>query len=1341
MTDRLHELLAQKLANPLSDTINGEFMSQTILHFTATPSAADCMWCKHPDVTGELLWLFSLNDNPHLEWLKAATTACLCACRACIESYYTSRTRVLGRYAEIYDDTAMRLFVGSIRQFDTRRLSLPLLALERDPSKCRSPGVIFALFEILLCPRWIKSPEVGGLFEQVLIRLIDARKMLKVSEALCGVVLCSFHLNPVLRSWAATTLLGALKPVDAVVDDEFSWEDILTCFHALSKLGTVAKSALLHSLALSTWWTPKQLILACRIDSWLHAIVEELKGGDSFADAFSIFFAVAKSTELARKYKGVVQKAMLEALSGPHLMAKLNSVLTGASPDDVLLPGQPISSVLLDWVPSVLELMPSLFNALCDRIKQTFGKYSAASLSLLHSLLKAHELSADEMDAASLLVASIPSANGSTVYDFGRVKRQIAHVLFSRALHLELTSELTAKSTKAAVFFRIFALLPVNQLAADKVEALARAWLDRVYSGAPDLASSLWLEREPLLSVIRSRLTDGSDFDVGLQVEFSLATLVLLNHFGELDAKQAQLLKKHAGRPEFCTALAKILCLLLQQSLLLKRIVEQADLWTQLLALLLKELKSSAALAKALGDVLAALIATTSLPKRARPIAADLGLLFFRVSAKTDVFLSTHLCGINRSLDDALAKVLAWTATNASSSVAFSKAFLLEMASFKFRTDAKPIRQLIQSGIIEYAAIEDDVKAYERVMSVQLHLKPPQASSSNTSANAAHSLEADFLKRLTEQQKTIRGTAAQFKSQPTTKVGQLRAEMSKEGVGPGKKPARHLQPVIKLPRMQFDRDATAVSSSESDYTEDMHGLRGEFEATVTVPNTSAPHRTIKVIPIAADSSGAAGAQSRFGASGRRCQTQRDLLMAKGIQRFVLSLDFSEISETSLDGSEGARNIPDAFASFEEYCAVFEPLLRLECRAQLFSAKQEMSETDSRYVGLLTSVALVDEFHELTFLFKDFKQAKEISEYDLLASQSMMVSDKQRIQRQVLAMVCHTTMRERDFEMVVRIVLPVHAGELQAAVRQGCMWEFRSVCSLITNLREYLALQNLPVLGMHRFILDPQRPEAVNRERLDTATLYFKQRLELNESQARAVAASLLSPSPLTLIQGPPGTGKTRTIEGLLGAIFGRPSGDNPVSVRYARIMLCAPSNAAVDEMVRRIKGGVRDCYGQRIPLRIVRIGSSEMIHEEVRDVCVDYLVEKQLQSSIEEAVHLLQAQRDQIRELKAALDASTGDPSRTADLKSQLWRAKEDARKNGRFVEDTKASARQRIMSTAQVVCCTLSGAGHDLLGRMEHEFELVVIDEACQSVEPSALIPLQYGCRRCILVGGMASA
>lgn len=51
-------------------------------------------------------------------------------------------------------------------------------------------------------------------------------------------------------------------------------------------------------------------------------------------------------------------------------------------------------------------------------------------------------------------------------------------------------------------------------------------------------------------------------------------------------------------------------------------------------------------------------------------------------------------------------------------------------------------------------------------------------------------------------------------------------------------------------------------------------------------------------------------------------------------------------------------------------------------------------------------------------------------------------------------------------------------------------------------------------------------------------------------------------SPITLIHGPPGTGKTQTIVGLLDLIHKLDK--NP------DILICAPSNGAIDELVYRI---------------------------------------------------------------------------------------------------------------------------------------------------------------------------
>lgn len=49
----------------------------------------------------------------------------------------------------------------------------------------------------------------------------------------------------------------------------------------------------------------------------------------------------------------------------------------------------------------------------------------------------------------------------------------------------------------------------------------------------------------------------------------------------------------------------------------------------------------------------------------------------------------------------------------------------------------------------------------------------------------------------------------------------------------------------------------------------------------------------------------------------------------------------------------------------------------------------------------------------------------------------------------------------------------------------------------------------------------------------------------------------------------------------------------------------------------------------------------------------------------------------------------------------------------------------------------TLSSAGHDSLMNAKLTFPTVIIDEACQSIELSSLIPLKYGAKKCILVGG----
>ena len=100
---------------------------------------------------------------------------------------------------------------------------------------------------------------------------------------------------------------------------------------------------------------------------------------------------------------------------------------------------------------------------------------------------------------------------------------------------------------------------------------------------------------------------------------------------------------------------------------------------------------------------------------------------------------------------------------------------------------------------------------------------------------------------------------------------------------------------------------------------------------------------------------------------------------------------------------------------------------------------------------------------------------------------------------------------------------------------------------------------------------------------------------LNEVQARVVKSvarmctTNIADPQLALIQGPPGTGKTSTIAGLILQIVHRWNATCSAGNRAAaiRILVTAPSNAAVDEIARRL---------MRQGLRMIRIGREKVIH-------------------------------------------------------------------------------------------------------------------------------------------------
>ena len=264
-------------------------------------------------------------------------------------------------------------------------------------------------------------------------------------------------------------------------------------------------------------------------------------------------------------------------------------------------------------------------------------------------------------------------------------------------------------------------------------------------------------------------------------------------------------------------------------------------------------------------------------------------------------------------------------------------------------------------------------------------------------------------------------------------------------------------------------------------------------------------------------------------------------------------------------------------------------------------------------------------------------------------------------------------------------------------------------------------------------------------------------------------------SLLTISCSPPGSGKTKTIVAIVGALmtgtFGekgvlisrpQPAEQRPNNPSTSRkLLVCAPSNAAVDELVMRFKEDVKTMTGESGKLSVVRLGRSDAMNANVLDVTLEELVNAKLNlasgkqnGSGDETHKLMMAHKtacDELNALRIKVDQTKASgkpavPEQQRDFevlkrkKQQLSNQIDSARDRGDMVardaEINRRRIQQEVLDCAQVICATLSGSGHEMFHNLNIEFETVIIDEAAQSIELSALIPLKYGCSKCILVG-----
>ncbi|KAI7818557.1 AAA domain-containing protein [Gamsiella multidivaricata] len=496
---------------------------------------------------------------------------------------------------------------------------------------------------------------------------------------------------------------------------------------------------------------------------------------------------------------------------------------------------------------------------------------------------------------------------------------------------------------------------------------------------------------------------------------------------------------------------------------------------------------------------------------------------------------------------------------------------------------------------------------------------------------------------------------------------------------------------------------------------------------------------------------------------------------------ILKWDVSSAGDRP-PGDREYTTIPSRFNSVNDYIKAFEPLLVLECWQQLMGAREEANQSSDSVLAQFINRVSIDNFQDIHMKIP-LDRASSLMVEDVVVVSDPVIKDvfsatgNAARAKPFFAKVQSITKAKGECEVIFRTYLKIEESSPLMFMRPKTTWSVLKMLNLTTTHREYAALAAMRYYELCNDILNPpntpvKKPSLENTQKV--MDIY-----QVNTPQAQAIVAAIEKPIGFTLIQGPPGTGKTKTILGLVGALLADGSRQRAAPVvqssrvserplqtgTVSRILVCAPSNAAIDEIVKRLKGGIRNTVGQIYIPKVVRVGTLETVNAEVRDVALDTLIAKELESSssskeeFQSVSQSLVSMREKMRQLQQDLEKArlelvqakdASDPMSITNAQSkvkainkskwQLGQELDSARSNQQEASQKKDQARKdarnKILGEADVICSTLSASGHDLLTTSVFTFESVIIDEAAQSVEISSLIPLKYGCKRCILVG-----
>uniref|UniRef100_T1L4Q6 FHA domain-containing protein n=2 Tax=Tetranychus urticae TaxID=32264 RepID=T1L4Q6_TETUR len=459
----------------------------------------------------------------------------------------------------------------------------------------------------------------------------------------------------------------------------------------------------------------------------------------------------------------------------------------------------------------------------------------------------------------------------------------------------------------------------------------------------------------------------------------------------------------------------------------------------------------------------------------------------------------------------------------------------------------------------------------------------------------------------------------------------------------------------------------------------------------------------------------------------------------------------------------------SYSSWQKYYDTYEPLVLHEIWSQIMQSYESEKQSNVLMVAV-SSYELIDGFLKLdcqaTMLPSDFRDQLYLNEGDLALVELQSESCEKRVVFGYIETMISEDITDRTPILRTYRVPPGHRIFLKyqikikfRQVKLDCasLMRVRSIYylkPLLRNIEAILALQN------SKLCEDILSPRMVTCQ-MAVPSIKFSNP-DYNESQLKAILASVeavqrpYTMPKLLMIQGPPGTGKTTTLVGIIKKIFETWEESNSPP----KVLVCAPSNGAIDEIARRLHSArhfLTSTQWKR-PLRCVRVGMPNQMHPSVRKMSLDELVTENISRQKSDHQRGIQEKIDNLERDVACKDRLVAD-YRAKNDKNNVDRClsemficnreieflRKELKNNNEQMNDInkKKSLRADILKKADVVLSTLNSCRQSLLeglyltDRDPCQFNCVIIDEASQCCEPEILMPLTYtSISKMILIG-----